>query len=110
MQMSLRPLVQNEGQLLYVCHLVGPILNRLTNERPKMLLEVKFSFILLCIHYTVFTFLPPQLVMEIYHLLQNVDQHQGGHLKHSDLICDFLYPPPPHTHTRWLFTMEGGGS
>ena len=27
-------------QLLFVCHLVGPVLNRLNTERPKALLEV----------------------------------------------------------------------
>jgi len=70
MQTSLNPLVQTEWQLLFVCHLVGPLLQRLTNERPKALLEV---------------------VMEIYRLLQSVDQHQGGLLQHSDVLCDFLY-------------------
>lgn len=41
MQTCLRPVVRNEWQLLYVCHLVGPILNRLTSEKPKLLLEVR---------------------------------------------------------------------
>lgn len=40
MQASLRPLVQKEAQLLLVCHLLGPLLLRLTNEKPKVLLEV----------------------------------------------------------------------
>lgn len=40
-QTKLRPLVTNEAQLLYTCHLIGPLLHRLTNEKPKALLEVK---------------------------------------------------------------------
>jgi len=71
MQSSLHPLVQTEWQLLYICHLVGPLLQRLTNERPKALLEV---------------------VMEVYRLLQSVDRHQAGLFQHSDPLCDFLYP------------------
>ena len=71
MQSSLHPLVQTEWQLLYICHLVGPLLQRLTNERPKALLEV---------------------VMEVYRLLQSVDRHQAGLFQYSDPLCDFLYP------------------
>ncbi|KAL5478126.1 hypothetical protein EMCRGX_G025007 [Ephydatia muelleri] len=67
---TVRPLVQNEMQLLFVCHLVGPVLNRLNTERPKALLEV---------------------VLELYHMLQAVDTQQGGQMQCSDTICDFLY-------------------
>eukprot|EP00731_Ephydatia_muelleri_P023574 Em0015g1157a len=45
---TVRPLVQNEMQLLFVCHLVGPVLNRLNTERPKALLEPTTLTILTC--------------------------------------------------------------
>ena len=61
----------HEGQLLYILQLLGPILHRVMAEKPKLLLDI---------------------VMEIYRLLKLVDQRQNGVLKHSDTICDFLYP------------------
>ena len=64
-------MVSNEGQLLYVLQLLGPILHRVMAEKPKLLLDI---------------------VMEIYRLLKVVDQRQKGLLQHSDIICDFLYP------------------
>jgi len=36
-------------------------------------------------------FYPLQLVMEVYSLLQVVDQH-NPYMTHADLICDLLYP------------------
>lgn len=32
--------------------------------------------------------------MEIYHLVVSVDKHQEGLFSCSDVLCDFLYPPP----------------
>lgn len=63
--------VCHEGQLLYVLQLLGPILHRVMAEKPKLLLDI---------------------VMEIYRLLKVVDQRQNGLMKHSNTICDFLYP------------------
>lgn len=37
---TVRPVVTTEWQLLFILHLLGPILNRLTSEKPKLLLEV----------------------------------------------------------------------
>ena len=64
-------MVQHEAQLLYVLQLLGPILHRVMAEKPKVLLDI---------------------VMEIYRLLKVVDQRQSGLVRHSDIICDFLYP------------------
>ena len=36
----LKPVVKTEEQFLYVCHLVGPFLQRLHSERTKSLMEV----------------------------------------------------------------------
>ncbi len=44
LQTSVRPVVTNEYQLLYVCHLVGPLLQRLTHEKPKVCGWVKTSW------------------------------------------------------------------
>ena len=40
LETSVRPVVTTEWQLLLVLHVLGPILNRLTSEKPKLLLEV----------------------------------------------------------------------
>lgn len=40
LSVTVRPVVRTEWQLLFVCHLLGPILNRLTSEKPKLLIEV----------------------------------------------------------------------
>ena len=40
MQSSIKPIVTNEVQLLYLCHLFGPVIGRLKNDRPTTLLEV----------------------------------------------------------------------
>lgn len=37
---DVRPVLATEWQLLFVIHLLGPILNRLTSEKPKLLIEV----------------------------------------------------------------------
>lgn len=74
---TLRPLVRTEWQLLFVLHLLGPILNRLTGEKPKLLLEV---------------------VMEIYHLVVSVDKQQEGKFSCADVLCDFLY------HIKYMHT------
>lgn len=70
--MRVGEIIYHEGQLLYVLQLLGPILHRIMAEKPKLLLDI---------------------VMEIYRLLKVVDQQQNGCLKHSDTVCDFLYPP-----------------
>ena len=40
MQSSIKPIVTSEVQLLYLCHLFGPVIGRLKIDRPTTLLEV----------------------------------------------------------------------
>ncbi|XP_058942997.2 mediator of RNA polymerase II transcription subunit 23 [Pocillopora verrucosa] len=69
------PLVTNEAQFLYVCHLVGPFLQRFSQERLRCLQEV---------------------VVELYHLLEKINR-EVQHIHHVDTICDFLY------HIKYMF-------
>ena len=64
-------MVKHEEGLLYVCHLMGPLLQRLHIEKPRVLMDI---------------------VAQVYLLVQSVDKHLEGHLQHSDVVCDFLYP------------------
>ncbi|XP_076272073.1 mediator complex subunit 23 isoform X2 [Rhynchophorus ferrugineus] len=63
---SLPPVVRTEEQFLFVCHLVGPFLQRVTNMALV------------------------QLTTSIYELLAQVDAQQQE-LKYMDPICDLLY-------------------
>ncbi|XP_065890172.1 mediator of RNA polymerase II transcription subunit 23-like [Dysidea avara] len=65
----IRPVLQTESQFIYFCNLVGPLFQRVHTEKPRLLVE---------------------LVMEVYSLLQVVDQH-NPYMTHADLICDLLY-------------------
>lgn len=69
------PLVTNEAQFLYVCHLVGPFLQRFLQERPRCLQEI---------------------VIELYRLLEKINR-EVQFLHHTDTICDFLY------HIKYMF-------
>lgn len=67
---KLKPCVQTESQLIYVCHLFGPFILRLDQERPR-------------VGYEITTLL--------YELLEQVDKHMGiTPLKYMDPICDLL--------------------
>lgn len=68
-------LVTNEAQFLYVCHLVGPFLQRFFQERPRCLQEI---------------------VVALYHLLEKINR-EVQHIHHIDTICDFLY------HIKYMF-------
>ena len=48
---AVRPVVTTEWQLLFILHLLGPILNRLTSEKPKLLLEVWLSAVCCVSHH-----------------------------------------------------------
>lgn len=62
--------VQTEAQLIYVCHLFGPFILRLDQERPR-------------VGYDITTLL--------YELLEQVDKHMGAApLQFMDPICDLL--------------------
>ncbi|XP_033121340.1 mediator of RNA polymerase II transcription subunit 23-like [Anneissia japonica] len=73
---EVHPLVKTEEQLLFVCHLVGPFLQRFHEERTRCLLNITSEF---------------------YDMLAAVDKN-CAHLQHMDPICDFLY------HIKYMFT------
>lgn len=68
---KLKQYVLKEHQLIYVCHLFGPFMLRLDQERPRL-------------GYDLTTLL--------YELLEQVDKNHGpAPLKYMDSICDLLY-------------------
>lgn len=63
-------MVHTEEQLIYICHLFGPFILRLDQERPR-------------VGYEIITLL--------YELLEQVDKKHGPKaLKYMDPICDLL--------------------
>lgn len=72
---KVRPVVLTEEQLLFVCHLVGPFLQRFNTDRPRCIME---------------------LTQQLYELLEQVDKAQP-HLTYMDPICDLLY------HIKYMF-------
>ncbi|KAG8259816.1 Mediator of RNA polymerase II transcription subunit 23 [Homalodisca vitripennis] len=67
--------IKTEEQFLFLCHLVGPFLQRLNTERPRSIVEITAT---------------------LYHLLEQVDKNVT-HLNHIDSICDLLY------HIKYMF-------
>ncbi|XP_066272187.1 mediator of RNA polymerase II transcription subunit 23-like [Branchiostoma lanceolatum] len=76
---QLKPLIQTEEQFLFICHLVGPFLQRFHQERTRCLLEI---------------------TVELYEMLHNVDKHCEK-LLCIHTIADFLY------HVKYMFTGDG---
>lgn len=67
---KLKPFIQNEYQLIYLCHLFAPFMQRLDQERPRVGYE---------------------LTTLLYELLEQVDKKQSATtLKYMDPICDLL--------------------
>ncbi|XP_070556294.1 mediator of RNA polymerase II transcription subunit 23-like isoform X2 [Ptychodera flava] len=73
---QVKPLVKTEEQFLFVCHLVGPFLQRFHQERTRCLID---------------------LTIELYEMLEQVDKNVKV-LNHMDSISDFLY------HIKYMFT------
>ncbi|KAF7988683.1 hypothetical protein HCN44_001256 [Aphidius gifuensis] len=71
----LESIVTSEEQLIFVCHLFGPILSRLNIERQRGIVELSGS---------------------LYQMLEQVDKNQTT-LKYMDPICDLLY------HIKYMF-------
>ncbi|KAK7070434.1 Mediator of RNA polymerase II transcription subunit 23 [Halocaridina rubra] len=71
-----RPILTTEEQLVVVCHLVGPFLQRFSNELARKVFDV---------------------TIELYEALAKVD-HSVSELKYMDPICDVLY------HIKYMFT------
>ncbi|KAK3781044.1 hypothetical protein RRG08_046348 [Elysia crispata] len=76
---QLKPKIRQESQFIFLCHLVGPFLQRFHMERTRCLLE---------------------LTVELYEILLNVDK-ASEHLHHMDPICDYLY------HIKYMFVGDG---
>ncbi|KAL1116974.1 hypothetical protein AAG570_004302 [Ranatra chinensis] len=72
---KLSPAVKTEEQLLFLCHLVGPFLQRFNTDRPKCVFD---------------------LTVELYNVLEQVDKAVAD-LKYMDPICDLLY------HIKYMF-------
>ena len=73
---KLHPIVKTEEQFLFLCHLVGPFLQRFNTDRPKCVTDI---------------------TVELYELLEQVDKNVD-HMNHMDPICDLLYPLQMHFH------------
>ncbi|XP_059618578.1 mediator of RNA polymerase II transcription subunit 23 [Phlebotomus argentipes] len=74
---KLKPIIATEHQLIYICHLVGPFLQRLDYERPRQVAEITAI---------------------LYELVEKVDKSQGSApLLYMDSICDLLY------HIKYMF-------
>ncbi|XP_041358001.1 mediator of RNA polymerase II transcription subunit 23-like [Gigantopelta aegis] len=76
---KLRPIIKTEDQFLYLCHLVGPFLQRFHLERTRCLLDI---------------------TMELYEILMTVDK-SCEHMRYIDPISDFLY------HIKYMFVGDG---
>nr|XP_029709787.1 mediator of RNA polymerase II transcription subunit 23 [Aedes albopictus] len=74
---NFKPIIKTEYQLINLCHLVGPFLNRLSTERPRAVSDI---------------------TLILYELLEQVDKAQPSTaLKYMDPICDLLY------HIKYMF-------
>jgi len=71
------PVIKNEIQLLFVCHLVMPFLQRFNSEKPPLVCK---------------------LTITLYELLEVVDKATPGDLIYMDIFCDLLY------HIKYMFT------
>lgn len=73
----MKPLVHTEYQLIYLCHVVGPFLHRLSIERARAVADI---------------------TLMLYELLEQVDKAQPAQpLRYMDPICDLLY------HIKYMF-------
>ncbi|KAL5016931.1 hypothetical protein ScPMuIL_006520 [Solemya velum] len=76
---KVKPIVATEEQYLFICHLVGPFLQRFHSERTRCLLD---------------------LTVELYEILVIVDK-SCKELHYIDPITDFLY------HIKYMFVGDG---
>ncbi|XP_029639982.1 mediator of RNA polymerase II transcription subunit 23 [Octopus sinensis] len=76
---KLKPIIRTEEQFIFLCHLIGPFLQRFHAERTRCLIE---------------------LTVELYEILENVDK-VSEHMHLMDAISDFLY------HIKYMFVGDG---
>ncbi|XP_075165990.1 mediator complex subunit 23 [Haematobia irritans] len=68
---KLKPCVRTEHQLIFLCHVFGPFLQRIEQEKPNAVAGIAIL---------------------LYEMLEVVDkQHGPAPLEYMDPICDFLY-------------------
>ncbi|XP_037947513.1 mediator of RNA polymerase II transcription subunit 23-like [Teleopsis dalmanni] len=68
---KLKPCICTEHQLIFLCHVFGPFLQRIEQEKPNAVAGIAIL---------------------LYELLEVVDkQHGPNNLEYMDPICDFLY-------------------
>lgn len=67
---KLSPEIRTEVQLLFLCHLVGPFLQRFNSDLSRAVMDITIA---------------------LYELLAQIDKAQP-HLQYIDPICDLLYP------------------
>uniref|UniRef100_T1J7Z5 Mediator of RNA polymerase II transcription subunit 23 n=1 Tax=Strigamia maritima TaxID=126957 RepID=T1J7Z5_STRMM len=72
----LKTVIKTEEQFIYLCHLIGPFLQRFHTERTRCLMD---------------------LTVELYEILEIVDK-SCEHMRYMDPICDLLY------HIKYMFT------
>ncbi|CAH0390346.1 unnamed protein product [Bemisia tabaci] len=75
MKEKLLPKIKHEEQFIFLCHLIGPFLQRFNSDRPRYVVD---------------------LTIELYNALAQVDQ-SVDHLNYMDPICDLLY------HIKYMF-------
>lgn len=67
---KLKKCVKTEHQLIFLCHIFGPFLQRIDQEKPNAVAEI---------------------AVLLYELLEIVDKNHGPQpLEYMDPICDFL--------------------
>lgn len=71
-----KPIIQTEEQYLFICYLVGPLLNRLCNERTRTVMDI---------------------TVELYEMLEIIDK-KIARFNYFDNICDLMY------HLKYMFT------
>lgn len=78
MKEKLKPVIRTEYQLLYLCHLVGPCLQRFDGEKSRAVVEITYM---------------------LYELIETIDKNLGPtkQWEYIDPICDLLY------HIKYMF-------
>ncbi|XP_037867967.1 mediator of RNA polymerase II transcription subunit 23 [Bombyx mori] len=67
--------IHTETQMLFLCHMVGPFLQRFNSDLPRTVMDITIT---------------------LYELLAHIDKSQT-HLQYMDPICDLLY------HIKYMF-------
>ena len=85
----MKPIIESEAQFLFVCHLVGPLLQRFHNERTRCIMELTLALY--------------ELLVAVDHKTASSSSSSGDnqHLYAMDPICDFLY------HIKYMFVGDG---